>query len=57
MAGHARMVLRWRLALRCLLRSPYARAHRQRPPDERDADGDRDEQPEAADEPALCTHC
>jgi len=52
MAGHARVMPRHRLALRCLLSHLHARTHRQRPPDERDADRDGDEQPEAAGEPA-----
>ena len=56
MAGHARMMLRKRLVLRCLLRGVHARPHRQRPPDVRDADRDCDEQPEAAGKPALCVH-
>jgi hypothetical protein len=54
--GHAQVLLGKRLVLRRLLRGQHARAHRQRPPDERDADRDRDEQPEAAGEPALCAH-
>jgi hypothetical protein len=56
MAGHARMMLRKRLVLRCLLRGVHARPHRQRPPDVRDADRHCDEQPEAAGDPALCVH-
>jgi len=56
MAGHPGVMPGRRLALRSLLRCQDARAHPQRPPDERDADGDGDEQPEAACEPTLSVH-